>query len=60
MTVFVLHNSAFAVFVTYFVVGAIVLRVKYQKSGSDLIINKSFWKDFPFLVKVITLMNRTV
>jgi len=38
--------------VTYFVVGAVILRVKYQKSGTDLIIHKSFWKDFPFLVKV--------
>ena len=37
-------------FISYFVIGAILLRVRYQKSGSDLIINKEFWKDF--LIKV--------
>ncbi|XP_065908180.1 uncharacterized protein [Dysidea avara] len=40
-----------AAFVTYFIVGAVFLRVKHQKSGTDLIINKEFWKDFPFLIK---------
>lgn len=49
---FILY-SAFAAVVAYFVVGAVILRARYQKSGSDLIIHKSFWMDFPFLVKVI-------
>ena len=44
--------SAFVAFITYFIIGAVVLRVKYQRTGSDLIINKAFWKDFPFLLKV--------
>ncbi|XP_065907281.1 uncharacterized protein [Dysidea avara] len=47
----VLLCGAFVVFVTYFIVGAVFLRVKHQKSGTDLVIHKSFWKDFPFLVK---------
>ena len=37
---------------TYFIVGAVILRVRYQKSGTDLIIHKNFWMDLPFLVKV--------
>ena len=49
---FFVHCRAFAAFVSYFVIGAVILRVKYQKSGTDLIINKEFWKDFPMLVKV--------
>jgi len=36
----------------YFIVGAIVLRVKYEASGRDLIINKAFWLDVPYLIKV--------
>ena len=43
---------ALMAFISYFVIGAIILRVRYQKSGSDLIINKEFWKDFPKLIKV--------
>ena len=42
----------FAAFVGYFIVGAVFLRVRHNKSRTDLIINKAFWKDFPFLVKV--------
>ena len=48
----VIHCRALAAFVTYFIVGAVFLRVKHQKSGTDLIIHKEFWKDFPFLIKV--------
>ena len=47
-----LFHRAFAAFVTYFIVGAVFLRVKHQKSGTDLIIHKEFWKDFPYLLKV--------
>ena len=49
---FPIYFRALVAFVSYFVIGAIILRVKYQKSGSDLIINKEFWKDFPILIKV--------
>lgn len=47
----VLMCLAFAGLVAYFIVGAVILRVRYQKSGTDLIIHKNFWKDLPFLVK---------
>ena len=40
--------------VTYFVVGAIVMKVHYQKNGSDLIIHKLFWFALPGLIKVRT------
>ena len=41
-----------AAFVTYFIVGAIVSKFKMNKSGLDIIPNKLFWKDLPFLLKV--------
>jgi len=34
--------------------GAIVLRVKYEATGTDLIINKAFWLDVPHLIKVMS------
>jgi len=37
----------------YFIMGAIVLRVKYEATGTDLIINKAFWLDVPHLIKVM-------
>ena len=33
-------------------VGVIVMKVKYQAAGVDLIPNKAFWKSVPFLIKV--------
>ena len=36
----------------YFVAGMIVMRVKFDKTGSDVIPNKGFWFALPFLVKV--------
>ena len=39
--------------VTYFVAGMIIMRVKYEKTGSDIIPNKEFWMALPFFVKVI-------
>ena len=38
--------------VVYLVVGVIVMKVKYQAAGVDLIPNKAFWKSVPFLIKV--------
>ena len=38
--------------VVYFVAGMIIMRVKYNKTGSDVIPNKDFWFTLPYLVKV--------
>ena len=38
--------------IVYFVAGAIIMKVRYDATGSDLIPNKSFWAALPFLVKV--------
>lgn len=40
----------------YFVMGAVVMRVKYNASGQDLIPNKAFWKSLPGLLKDGTLL----
>jgi len=40
-----LYHRALVAFITYFVVGAVILKVKYDKTGTDLIIHKAFWKD---------------
>ncbi|XP_065907360.1 uncharacterized protein [Dysidea avara] len=37
--------------VVYFVVGMIIMRVKFDRTGSDIIPNKTFWMSLPFLVK---------
>ena len=51
-----IYCRALVAFISYFVIGAIILRVRYQKSGSELIINKEFWKEFPILVKVLFII----
>ena len=38
----------------YFVAGMIIMRVKYEKTGTDIIPNKAFWTSLPSLVKVKT------
>lgn len=38
--------------VVYFVAGMIIMRVKFNKTGTDIIPNKEFWLAVPFLVKV--------
>jgi hypothetical protein len=35
----------------YFIIGALVLKFKFQKTGTELIINFEFWKDLPFLIR---------
>jgi len=45
-------NRLVAAIVLYFVVGMIIMRVKFEKTGSDIIPNKTFWTSLPFLVKV--------
>ena len=49
-------NRSIAAFVTYFIVGALIAKFKMNKTGLDLIPNKSFWKDLPFLLKVYYLV----
>ena len=36
----------------YFIIGAIIMRTKYQATGTDMIPNKDFWFNIPFLIKV--------
>lgn len=36
----------------YFVMGMVIMRVKYNATGVDLIPNKAFWKSLPGLIKV--------
>ena len=43
--------------VVYFVAGMIIMRVKYEKTGTDIIPNKGFWFSLPSLVKVRNLKN---
>ena len=38
--------------VVYFVAGMIIMRVKYNKTGCDVIPNKDFWFTLPYQVKV--------
>ncbi len=38
--------------IVYLVVGIVVSKFALHKEGSEIIPNKSFWKDLPFLVKV--------
>jgi len=45
-------NRLVVAIVLYFVVGMIIMRVKFEKTGSDIIPNKTFWTSLPFLVKV--------
>jgi len=40
------------VMIVYFVVGMIIMKVKFEKTGTDIIPNKGFWTSLPFLVKV--------
>ncbi|KAL0482161.1 hypothetical protein AKO1_013330 [Acrasis kona] len=37
--------------VLYFIIGALLLKFKFQKTGSDIIPQKEFWMDLPVLVK---------
>ena len=39
----------------YIVMGIVVMRVRYQATGTDLIPNKNFWMSLPFLIKVLPL-----
>lgn len=47
----VLYSLALAL-VLYFIIGAVILKVRFQKTGSDMIPNKGFWFALPVLIKV--------
>ena len=36
----------------YFIIGAIVMKFKFQKTGADIVPQKEFWISFPGLLKV--------
>lgn len=38
--------------VVYFIMGGVVMKVKYNAAGIDLIPNRVFWKSIPGLIKV--------
>jgi len=40
------------IIIVYFVAGMIINRVKFEKTGADVIPNKELWLSLPFLVKV--------
>ena len=51
--VFNIHcNRLVAVVSIYLITGSIIMKLKYQANGSDVIPHKGFWITLPFLVKV--------
>ncbi len=44
--------------VTYFVIGAVIMAVKYNAAGSDIIPHKAFWLALPLLIKVTTYLSK--
>ncbi len=40
--------------IAYFVIGAVIMKVKYNAAGSDIIPHKAFWLALPLLIKVIS------
>ena len=46
-------NSVLVGVASYFIIGAVVMKVKFQATGSDIIPNKMFWIALPGLIKVI-------
>ena len=45
-------HSLLVGFAAYFVIGALIMKFYYKASGSDIIPNKSFWLQFPLLIRV--------
>ncbi|KAL9647654.1 hypothetical protein ABK040_015144 [Willaertia magna] len=46
-----LLTLALVALMLYFIVGAILMKLKFQKTGLEIIPNIGFWKDIPFLLK---------
>ena len=38
--------------VIYIVAGILIMKFRYQATGTDIIPNKEFWLSFPLLIKV--------
>lgn len=47
-----MYCRAVLAFVIYFVVGAIIKKVQYNATGTDIVPNKDFWVLLPVLLKV--------
>ncbi|XP_065910721.1 uncharacterized protein [Dysidea avara] len=47
----VLLSLAFFAFMAYLITGMVIMKVKYEKTGTDIIPNKQFWLALPFLIK---------
>ena len=48
----IISFRAIAVILTYFIVGGIILHVKFERRGLEVVPQKSFWFALPLLVKV--------
>ncbi|KAL9656299.1 hypothetical protein ABK040_007912 [Willaertia magna] len=42
---------SFVALLLYFIIGGVLLKFKFQKTGIEIIPNVNFWKDLPFLLK---------
>ena len=49
------YSSFFVGIGVYIVMGMVIMRVKYEATGTDIIPNKAFWMSFPGLIKVTIL-----
>ena len=49
-----LSSRALGGFIAYFVIGGIFMYTKKGARGTEVIPNYTFWKEFPFLIKVNT------
>lgn len=47
-----LYFSLFTGVATYCIIGGIIMKVRFKKSGADIIPNKNFWCSLPSLIKV--------
>ncbi len=42
--------------VAYFIIGIVVMKLKFKAEGLEIIPNRKFWMDFPILVKVFNYL----
>ena len=52
MYIYVSHIRALGAFIAYCVIGGIFMYSQKGARGTEVIPNYTFWKDFPFLIKV--------
>ena len=45
-------DRSIAALAMYFIIGAILMKFKFQKTGADIVPQKDFWISFPLLLKV--------